>query len=95
VNAQPPHKPEEAAHAVRLLIEPPSSIEVLSNALEASLKMLELSQKYNLTARRVHDARHAATAIINGLKLIYTYDVDDWKIFSSEGLTIIGPKSVL
>jgi predicted nucleic acid-binding protein len=95
VNAQPPHKPEEAANAVRLLIEPPSSIQILPDGFEATLKMLELSEKYNLTARRVHDARHAATALTNGVKLIYTYDVDDWQAFKPESLTITGPPSVL
>jgi len=95
VNAQPPHKPAEAAEAVRLLVEPPSAIEVLSDGFEASLKMLGLSKKYRLTARRVHDARHAATALINGVTFIYTYDVSDWKVFKPEGLTIIGPPSVL
>ncbi len=95
VNAQPPHKPAEAANAVRSLVEFPSAIEVLSDGLEASLKMLELSEKYHLTARRVHDARHAATALTNGVKLIYTYDVEDWQIFKPEGLTIVGPPSVL
>ncbi len=93
VNAQPPHAPIEAANAVRLLIEPPSAIRVLSDGAEASLKMLALSAKYNLTARRVHDARHAATALANGVKLIYTYDINDWKAFEPEGLTIIGPPS--
>ena len=95
VNAKPPHKPEEAANAVRSLVEFPSAIEVLSDGLEASLKMLELSDKYNLTARRVHDARHAATALTNNIKLIYTYDVDDWQVFNQEGLTIVGPTSIL
>jgi predicted nucleic acid-binding protein len=95
VNAEPPHNPTEAANAVQLLVEPPSAIEILPDGFEASLKMLELSKKCNLTARRVHDARHAATALTNGVTFIYTYDVDDWKIFESEGLTIIGPPSVL
>ena len=95
VNAQPPHKPEEAANAVRLLVEPPSSIRILPDGFEASLKMLELSEKYNLTARRVHDARHVATALTNGVALIYTYDVDDWEVFKPERLTITGPPSVL
>lgn len=95
MDAQPPHKPTEAANAVRLLVEPPSAIEVLSDGFEASLKMLELAEKYNLTARRVHDARHAATALTNGVNLIYTYDVNDWEVFKSAGLTIIGPPSVL
>ena len=95
INAQPPHSPTEAANAVRLLIEPPSAIKILPDGLEASLKMLEISEKYNLTARRVHDARHAATALLNGVISIYTYDVADWKIFEPEGLTIAAPPGVL
>jgi len=95
VRAQPPHEPEEAANAVRLLVEPPSAIEILADGFEASLKMLEISGKYKLTARRVHDARHAATAIMKGVTSVYTYDVDDWKVFKPEGLTVIGPPGVL
>jgi len=95
VNAQPPHSPAEAANAVRLLVEPPSAIEILPDGFETSLKMLELAEKYKLTARRVHDARHAATALTNGIKLIYTYDVSDWEVFGPEGLTIIGPPGAL
>ena len=95
INAQPPHSPKEAANAVRLLIEPPSAIEILSDGFDVSLKMLELSAKYNLTARRVHDARHVATALINDVFSIYTYDVDDWKSFEQEGLIISGQPTVL
>lgn len=95
VHAQPPPSPAEAANAVRLLVEPPSAIEILPDGFKASIKMLEISEKYNLTARRVHDARHAATALTNGVTSIYTYDVADWKIFEPEGLTIMGPPSVL
>ena len=95
VNAQPPHEPGEAADAVRLLVEPPSAIEILSDGYDASLKMLELSEKYTLTARRVHDARHVATSLVNGVTLIYTYDISDWEVFKPEGLNIIGPPSVL
>jgi predicted nucleic acid-binding protein len=57
--------------------------------------MLKMAEKYALTARRVHDARHAATAITNNVISIYTYDVADWKIFEHEGLTITSPPSVL
>jgi len=95
VRAQPPHEPAEAANAVRLLVEPPSAIQVLEDGYETSLKMLEISEKYRLTARRVHDARHAATALINGVTSVYTYDVDDWMVFKPEGLKITGPPGVL
>lgn len=95
VQAQPPHSPSEAATAVRLLIEPPSAIRVLSDGLETSIKMLELAEKYGLTARRIHDARHAATALVAGVMQIYTYDVDDWRIFTAEGIRISGPPSIL
>jgi predicted nucleic acid-binding protein len=95
VGAQPQHPPEEAANAIRLLIEPPSALYVLPDSREASLKMLELAKKYHLTARRVHDARHAAMAIVCGIHYVYTYDVEDWRVFRPEGLTITGPDSVL
>ena len=95
IKAQPVHSPTEAATAVRLLIEPPSAIQVLFDGLEVSLRMLELSEKYGLTARRVHDARHAATALIAGVAQIYTYDVEDWQIFGPDGLIITGPPSIL
>jgi len=80
---------------VRLLVEPPSAIEILQDGFKASLKMLEISEKFKLTARRVHDARHAATALINGITSIYTYDITNWKIFEPEGLAIIGPPSLI
>jgi len=95
IQAQPRHSPEEAANAVRLLIEPPSAIEILSESLDATLKMLDLAKKHGLTARRIHDARHAAIALTAGITQIYTYDIEDWKHFSSEGLIISGPASVL
>ncbi|MBN1875581.1 MAG: type II toxin-antitoxin system VapC family toxin [Anaerolineae bacterium] len=62
IGAQPVHSPAEAAQAVRLLIEPPSALSVLSDNLDAASVMLELVAQNQLTARRVHDARHAATA---------------------------------
>lgn len=95
VGAQPQHTPQEAANAVRLLVEPPSALKLLPDSIEVSLKMLELAEKHGLTARRVHDARHAATALIAGVSRVYTYDVGDWKIYVSDGLKIIGPTSVL
>ena len=94
IGAQPPHSPNEASIAVRLLVEPPSEIYVLTAGLEVALKMLKLSEKYELKARRVHDARHAAIAIKTNISSVYTYDPDDWKIFEPEGLIITGPNSV-
>ena len=92
--AQPRHPPIQAASAVRLLVEPPSAIDVLEENLEVILRALELSANHNLTARRVHDARHAAALAI-GIQEVYTYDVDDWRLFEADGLKVVGPESVL
>ena len=93
--AQPPHDPEQAAEAVRLLVEPPSMIQVLPDSREVALRMLELSEKHRLRARRVHDARHAAAAIIAGITTVYTYDSEDWESFEDDGLSIAGPSTTL
>lgn len=81
--AQPPHDPERAAEAVRLLVEPPSMIRILPDSREAALRMLELAAKHKLRARRVHDARHAAAAIVAGITSAYTCDTEDWESFHS------------
>ncbi len=57
--------------------------------------LLELSKKHRLTARRTHDARHAAIAMQAGVTKVYTYDTGDWKAFESDGLIITGPPSSL
>jgi predicted nucleic acid-binding protein len=93
--AEPRHAPTEAAQAVRLLVEPPSAILVLSENLSVVLKTLELADRHRLTARRVHDARHAAAALSAGIAAIYTYDVDDWQVFEVDGLRIVGPPSTV
>ena len=93
--AQPPQPPETASQVVRLLVEPPSAIAVLPTDLSGMLKMLEIAANHQLTARRIHDARHAATALVAGVNQVYTYDIDDWRIFQSDGITIVGPPSVL
>lgn len=92
---QPRHPPTEAADAVRLLVEPPAAIKVLEEDLEVILRALELAVNHNLTARRIHDARHAAAALVAGVQEVYTYDADDWRLFESDGLAVIGPESVL
>jgi predicted nucleic acid-binding protein len=62
--AQSPHDPEQAGEAVRLLVEPPSMIRILSDNQEVAIRMLKLAASHQLRARRVHDARHAAAAIV-------------------------------
>jgi predicted nucleic acid-binding protein len=93
--AQPPHDPEQAAEAVKLLVEQPSMIQVLPDSREAALRMLELAAKHQLRARRVHDARHAAAAIVAGVTTVITYDAEDWELFEGDGLKIVGPTSTL
>jgi len=93
--AQPPHSPEQAAQAVRLLVEPPSMSRVLPDGVGEALRMLELAESHQLRARRVHDARHAAAALVAGVTSVFTYDSGDWSAFESDGLRITGPSSVL
>lgn len=76
--AMPPHSPQRAAEVVLLLIEPPSAIEILPIGIEVGLLMPDLVVEHRLTARRTHDARHAATALTAGVRQVYTYDVTDW-----------------
>lgn len=93
--AQPPHDPKQAAEAVRLLVEPPSMIRILPDGHDVTIRMLELAASHHLRARRVHDARHAATAIVAGITSVYTYDPDDWESFDEDGLSIAGPSATL
>ena len=93
--AQPRHPPVQATSAVRLLVEPPSAIDVLEENLAVILRALELAANHNLTARRAHDARHAAAALTAGVQEVYTYDVGDWRLFEADGLKVVGPESVL
>lgn len=87
--------PAEAARVVGLLIFSRSAIEVLDCGHETARKALELAAAHNLTARRVHDARHAAAAILHSVDSVYTYDTSDWRVFETDGLKITGPPSVL
>ena len=93
--AVPSHSPAQAAKVITRLLEPPSLIRILPDSLDAALKTMELASLHNLTARRIHDARHAASALAAGVTTVYTYDVDDWKLFASDALTIVGPSSSL
>jgi len=93
--AQPCHSPEEAATAVRLLVEAPSAIQVLEVGPSVAFLALELAAEHGLRARRVHDARHAAAALVAGVHLVYTYDAEDWQVFAADGLQVAGPESTL
>jgi len=93
--ARPPHDPAVAAEVVRALIEPPSAIRVLEEGPEVILPALELAVAHHLTARRIHDARHAAAALLADVRSVYTYDIHDWRPFEEHGLIIAGPPSVL
>ncbi|MBM4030728.1 MAG: type II toxin-antitoxin system VapC family toxin [Planctomycetes bacterium] len=87
--------PADAAGVVDLLIHPRSAIEVLACGHETARRAMRLAAAHGLTARRIHDARHAAAALLHGLQSVYTYDVADWGVFEADGLRIIGPPSVL
>lgn len=93
--AAPPRTPEQAAEVIVRLLELPSMIRILPDSTEAALKTMEIGAKHNLTARRIHDARHVAAALTVGVTRAYTYDADDWKLFTGDGLTIVGPPSTL
>jgi len=90
-----PLTPEEARSAITELVAPPSPVRVLSDGLDAALLHVEIASRLNLTARRIHDARHAATALQNGVTHVYTYDPDDWNDFAADGIVIAGPPSTL
>ena len=91
--AKPRHSPKEAAAAVRLLVASPSAIRVLAEGYETATKTLQLAEKHGLKARRVHDARHAAAAICAGVTEVYSYDLDDWRCFETDGLYVVQPKA--
>ncbi len=74
-------------------LKPPSMIRILPDGRDVALRMVELAASHQLRARRVHDARHAAAAIVAGITLVYTYNSDDWESFESNGLSIAGPIS--
>jgi predicted nucleic acid-binding protein len=93
--ALPPHTPAEAYDAVAALVEAPSHIEVLPETLEAVLLGLQLARAHNLTARSVHDARHAACALMHSGEGVYTYDFNDWRAFAPDGMQVLGPPSTI
>ncbi len=90
-----PLTPIDAAVAVALLIEPPSRIQIIGDNVDAALLCLQLATRHTLTARRIHDARHAATALSHKVEHVFTYDPEDWRVFTSDGIIIDGPATTL
>jgi predicted nucleic acid-binding protein len=70
-------------------------IRVLSDNQEVAIRMLKLAAAHQLRARRVHDARHAAAAIVAGVKSVFAYDANDWESFKGDGLSIVGPHTTM
>jgi hypothetical protein len=68
---------------------------VLREDLEVGLRTLALAATHQLTGRRIQGARHAAAALVADITAIYTYDVDDWRVFTDDGLHIVGPPSTM
>ena len=93
--AQPRHSQEVAASAVLALIESPSQIRMLPETDQVLHRTLQLAMRNKLNARRIHDARHAGTALCHCISRVMTYDINDWKYFERDGLEIVGPASVL
>jgi predicted nucleic acid-binding protein len=92
--SSPPQIPATAAAAVLAIINDPSQIGLLTDNLGAFQLAMSIAERCNLTARRIHDARHAATAIYNGVHFVCTYDEADWKLFEP-GITIVRPADLL
>ena len=66
-----------------------------SSGLYSAETLVIKKRDHYLTARRIHDARHAAAALAVGIQEVYTYDVDDWHLFETDGLKVAGPESAL
>lgn len=89
--ASPPQAPADAAAAVARLVEAPSEIVVLPEGPEAAMLAMRLAAAHDLTARRIHDARHAATALAAGVTRVVTYDTGDWHVFGTDGMAVVHP----
>ena len=93
--AEPRHDPLEAASAVRSTGRIAVCYRSLERRSDCHPRALELAAMHRLTARRVHDARHAAAALSAGVAFVYTYDAGDWKVFETDGLSIVGPATTI
>jgi len=93
--AQPRQTPAVASSSVMAIVQSPSKIRLLPETPDILSGILELGKKHKLNARRIHDARHASTALLHGIHDIMTYDIADWKLFEMDGLKVVGPDSVL
>lgn len=92
--AVPPHAPDVAAQAVLAIVEAPSQIRLLGETADVLPRMLAIAKAQDLRARRVHDARHAATALVHGVCRVATYDQGDWSKFASHGIVLVNPETL-
>ena len=92
--AKPPQESEIAAQAVLAILSKPSQIRVLAEIPSVLPLMLDLAKELKLHARRIHDARHAATALVHGVGRVVTYDQSDWARFANHGMTALTPAEV-
>lgn len=93
--ATPPQLPSDASSAVQTIVEAPSQIRLLPDSRDAFVSTMRIAAKLNLTARRIHDARHAATAIQTGIEYVCTYDETDWSRFEPEGIAVVKPSDMV
>jgi predicted nucleic acid-binding protein len=92
--AKPQHEPAIAAQAILVIMTKPSRIRILGESYGVLPRMLELARDMKLHARRIHDARHAATALAHGVNRVVTYDQGDWDRFARHGMTVIIPRKL-
>ena len=83
-----PMKPKLALAAIQAIVQ---ACRIISPTQTTYYLWLELINKYILSGNRIFDAYLAATALSNGINIIVTDNVADFKKF--KGLKIINPFS--
>lgn len=85
-NFSSPLNTAEATEAILILLDPFKIITPTQTTIHLSLEYI---QKLNISGNRIFDAYLAATALSNGIKVIATDNVKDFKIF--KGLKVMNP----
>lgn len=76
-----PRKPEEALDAIAALLERPG-LEVLPVPTDVVSRWTELVRRHPVTGGDVFDLQLVATMLGNGVRCIYTFNVDDFTPFA-------------